>query len=83
MADLMDYAARLAGETGERSLPPVEQWNPAPYIVRSGLSALIARPVFYDLVGLGETREVEGEAIFGVQSGGAFFPFAPASEAYE
>jgi len=189
MADLMDYAARLAGEAGERGLPPVEQWNPAycgeidlvirrdgtwvhegipigrarlvrlfstilrmegdrhylvtpaeklgvtvedapflavlmreesgpggrrlvfttnvgdevaagpdnaivfrkspasgekaPYIhVRSGLRALIARPVFYDLVGLGETREVEGEALFGVRSGGAFFALGPASEVY-
>jgi len=79
----MGYAPRLAGEIGDRGLPPVEQWTPAPYSVRSGRSALIARPVFYDLVGLGQTREVEGEAIFGVRSGGAFFPFAPASEAYE
>jgi hypothetical protein len=63
MADLMGYAPRLAGEIGDRGLPPVEQWTPAPYSVRSGRSALIARPVFYDLVGLGETREVEGEAI--------------------
>lgn len=55
----------------------------APYIhVRSGLWALIARPVFYDLVGLGETREVGGEEMFGVQSGGMFFPFGPASEVY-
>jgi hypothetical protein len=48
----------------------------APYIrVRAGLDALIARAVFYDLVALGETRDIDGEAIFGVASAGVFFPF--------
>lgn len=52
-----------------------------PYIhVRAGLWALVARPVFYDLVALGETREVDGEATFGVESNGIFFPFCPARE---
>lgn len=189
MADLMRYAAALAGETGARDLPPVEKWNPdycgeidlvirrdgtwlhegtpigrarlvrlfstvlkregerhylvtpveklgievedapfvavlmrleegekerrlvfttnvgdevaagpdhaitfrqspasgekAPYIhVRAGLEALIARPVFYELVELGETREVGGEEMFGVASEGVFFPFGPASEVF-
>lgn len=55
----------------------------APYIhVRAGLWALVARPVFYDLVGLGETRDVNGEPLFGVSSGGVFFPFGPSSEVY-
>lgn len=55
----------------------------APYIeVRAGLEARIARAVFYDLVELGETREINGEAAFGVRSDGVFFPFGPASEVY-
>ena len=53
----------------------------APYIeVRDGLEALIARAPYYDLVAAGETREIDGEAWFGVSSGGAFFPFRPARE---
>lgn len=48
----------------------------APYIgVRAGLDARIARAVFYDLVALGETRDIEGETVFGVASAGVFFPF--------
>lgn len=55
----------------------------APYIeVRAGLEARIARAVFYDLVELGETREIDGEAAFGVWSDGVFFPFGPANEIY-
>lgn len=55
----------------------------APYIhVRADLTALIARAVFYELVELGETREVGGEDMFGVVSQGVFFPFGPASEVY-
>lgn len=55
----------------------------APYIeVRAGLEARIARAVFYDLVELGETSEINGEDVFGVWSDGVFFPFGPASEVY-
>lgn len=50
-----------------------------PYVhVRAGLWALVARPVYYDLVARGETRETAAGAQFGVFSGGVFFPFAPA-----
>lgn len=53
----------------------------APYVhVRAGLSALIARPVFYDLVAIGETRDIGGEDWFGVASAGVFFPFSRAGE---
>jgi len=53
----------------------------APYIeVRAGLEARVARAVYYDLVALGETRETDEGAMFGVWSGGEFFPFGPASE---
>jgi hypothetical protein len=52
-----------------------------PYVhVRGGLEARVNRPVFYDLVALGEERDVDGEAWFGIASAGAFFPMAPAGE---
>lgn len=52
-----------------------------PYVlVRDRLEALVKRALFYDLVAWGETREVDGEAMFGVASQGAFFPMAKASE---
>lgn len=55
----------------------------APYIhVRAGLWALVARAVFYDLVALGETRRVEGVELFGVTSGGRFFPFGAAETVF-
>ena len=49
----------------------------APYIeVRRGLEARIARSVYYDLVALAERRHMKGGEVFGVWSGGIFFPFA-------
>jgi len=52
-------------------LDPVSS-EPSPYVrVRGGLDALIARPVYYDLVELGEeAADVPGR--FGVWSGGLF-----------
>jgi hypothetical protein len=48
--------------------------EPRPYVhVRAGLEALIARSVFYELVGLAEAR---GETL-GVWSKGVFFPLGP------
>ena len=53
----------------------------APYIhVRAGLDALIARAVYYDLVALGETREIGGERVFGAASAGEFFVFGAERE---
>jgi hypothetical protein len=46
--------------------------------VRRNLWAKVTRALFYDLVELGEEREVEGERMFGVASGPAFFVMAPA-----
>ncbi len=52
----------IAPETGE----------PRPYVmVRRGLEALIARPVFYELVDMADERG--DEAVLGVESGGARF----------
>lgn len=61
-----DHPIRVAHhpETGE----------PSPYIlVRDGLEARLLRPVFYELVALGETRRIEGEEQLGVWSSGRFF----------
>jgi hypothetical protein len=50
-----------------------------PYLhVRSDLWAKVSRPLFYDLVELGEERDVGGERMFGVASGGEFFVMAKA-----
>ena len=50
-----------------------------PYLhVRRDLWAKVTRALFYDLVELGEEREVDGVAMFGVASGGEFFAMAPA-----
>ncbi len=52
-----------------------------PYVrVRHDLWALVKRALFYDLVEMGEVREIGGEAMFGVASASAFFPIAPAAE---
>ena len=42
--------------------------------------AKVTRPLFFDLVDLGEAREISGTALFGVLSMGAFFPMAPADQ---
>lgn len=52
-----------------------------PYaLVRGDLWALLTRPLFLELVELGETRAVDGREMFGVVSCGVFFPMAPAAE---
>lgn len=53
--------------------------EPRPYLhVRRGLEALIARPVFYELVELAEERETPEGPQLGVASNGAWFPVGPA-----
>jgi uncharacterized protein len=52
-----------------------------PYVrVRGDLWARLTRALALDLVAMGETREVAGEAVFGIRTKDAFFPIAPASE---
>jgi hypothetical protein len=46
--------------------------------VRRNLWAKVTRALFYDLVELGEERDVDGSRMFGVASGAAFFAMAPA-----
>jgi hypothetical protein len=55
-----------------------------PYLhVRRDLWARVTRALFYDLVALGEERDVDGKAMFGVASGAAFFVMAEASAVRE
>lgn len=52
-----------------------------PYVhVRRELWARVTRAVTYDLLALGEVRDVDGVAMFGVLAGGVFHPAVPASE---
>ena len=56
--------------------------EPRPYLhVRAGLEALIARPVFYELVEMAEPRDGPGGRRWGVSSHGEWFPVAPPSGA--
>ena len=55
-----------------------------PYLhVRRDLWAKVTRALFYDLVELGEERDVAGEQMFGIVSGGEFFVMAPADSLKE
>ena len=55
-----------------------------PYLhVRRGLWAKVTRALFYDLVELGEERDVAGERMFGLASGDEFFVMAPADSLKE
>ncbi len=59
--------------------PEPETGGLKPFLhVRRNLWAKVTRALFYDLVELGEEREVEGRRMFGVASGSAFFTMAPA-----
>ncbi|MEM6462383.1 MAG: DUF1285 domain-containing protein [Pseudomonadota bacterium] len=50
-----------------------------PYLhVRGRLEALVSRAVTFDLAELGETRTIDGTAMFCIASGGAVFPIMPA-----
>jgi hypothetical protein len=64
--------------------PEAETGGLKPYLhVRRGLWARVTRPVFLDLVEIGETREIDGARMFGVASAGIFFPMAPESALQE
>jgi uncharacterized protein len=64
--------------------PQADTGGLKPYLhVRRDLWARVTRALFFDLVELGEEREVEGRAMFGVTSLGTFYPMAPADEVRE
>jgi uncharacterized protein len=64
--------------------PEAETGGLKPYLhVRRDLWAKVTRALFYDLVELGEERDVDGERMFGVVSGGVFYAMAPAASLQE
>jgi hypothetical protein len=67
-----DHALRFEQQPANNGLKPYVH-------VRRELWAKVTRALFYDLVELGEEREVAGKAMFGVISGGEFFAMAEAS----
>lgn len=71
-----DHALRFDPEPGSGGLKPYLH-------VRRGLWAKLTRPLFYDLVELGEERDVDGRRMFGVASNNAFFAMAPADSLRE
>src|SRR5579863_8314850 len=70
------HALRFEPETNTGGLKPYLH-------VRRELWAKVTRALFFDLVELGEEREVSGKAMFGVSSNGMFFPMAPAEQVRE
>ena len=58
--------------------PEAETGGLKPYLhVRRDLWAKVTRALFYDLVELGEERDVDGVRMYGVVSAGQFFAMAP------
>jgi hypothetical protein len=52
-----------------------------PYLhVRADLWAKLTRAIYYDLVDIGEERMIDGQHMFGIESGGEFFPMANAEQ---
>jgi len=73
-----DWVA-CGGEHALRFEPEAETGGLKPYLhVRRELWAKVTRALFYDLVELGEERDVDGARMFGVTSAGEFFAMAPA-----
>ena len=74
-----DWVAAGPGHALRFELQP-ETGGLKPYLhVRRELWAKVTRALFYDLVALGEERDVGGKAMFGVMSGGMFFAMAEAN----
>jgi uncharacterized protein len=71
-------------EHGLRFEPEAGTGGLKPYLhVRRDLWAKVTRALFLDLVELGEERDVDGAAMFGVVSKGMFFAMAPADQLRE
>src|ERR1700757_2315573 len=66
-----DHALRFEREAETGGLKPYLH-------VRRNLWAKVTRALFYDLVELGEERDLAGQRMFGVASGPEFFAMAPA-----
>lgn len=71
----IDDSVTVDGDHPIRVLEDKETGHPVPYVlVREELEARIARPVYYELVGLGLERTVGNDHLYGVWSSGEFFP---------
>src|SRR5471032_2599106 len=70
------HALRFEPQAGNGGLKPYLH-------VRRELWAKVTRALFYDLVELGEERELEGRAMFGIVSGAEFFAMSEASAVRE
>jgi len=57
-------------QRGEETVPYIE--------MRHGLEAKVDRKSFYRLIELGRTQAVQGTNMFGLDSGGVFFPIMDA-----
>jgi hypothetical protein len=68
-----DHPLRFEPEAGTGGLKPYLH-------VRRGLWARVTRALFHDLVALGEERDINGRAMFGIASGDEFFAMAAADE---
>lgn len=66
------HAIRFEREAGDGLKPYVH--------VRRDLWARVTRALTYDLLALGEVRDVKGVPMFGVAAAGQFYPAVPASE---
>jgi len=74
----------VAGEGDAIRVERDANGEPSPYVhILAGLEALIDRKSFYRLVDLGEPNEVDGTEMFGVWSGGVFFPIIAMDELVE
>jgi hypothetical protein len=67
-----EHPLRFVDEDGTGGLKPYLH-------VRGRLEALVGRAVMYELVGIGETIEIGGVAMFCVRSKGEAFPIMPAA----
>jgi len=71
-----DHALRFEPESHSGGLKPYLH-------VRRDLWAKVTRALFYDLVELGEERDIDGARMFGIASGDAFFAMVPADQLKE
>jgi hypothetical protein len=75
----VDDWVTVGKEHALRFEPEEETGGLKPYLhVRRDLWALVTRALFYDLVELGEERDVNGTRMFGLASSGEFYAMAPA-----
>lgn len=65
-----EHQLRFVDEDGTGGLKPYLH-------VRGRLEALVARPVMYQIVDIGEEIEIDGRAMFCVRSKGEIFPIMP------